>query len=245
MTPWILDAVRQLKCLGLKGFEDVCSRDRQNRRPVPGVTAQAARSRHDSLQGTLHFNGDYREHHRYRASGELARSRNCRQPQPSRAFSLPNSSPAMQLQGHQWQLAGVSHSAWPAPLPGPSPVRSLRARSRYVRRFVRASGALRFPPPYSSSVLGGEDARGLLREAVASPIFSVGANAGSLFQRCRRPIRDVSRVLLLQTRTARPGKQHCSQAGSTQMSGVGHLSHSIGVFVLLSLIARHHQGADG
>ena len=60
----------------------------------------------------------------------------------------------------------------------------------------------------------------------------------------RVPIRDVSYGLLVQTRTA-PRKQHCSQAGSIQMSRIGHLSPSVGVFVLRSLIVRYLQGADG
>jgi len=50
-------------------------------------------------------------------------------------------------------------------------------------------------------------------------------------------------VLLLRTRTA--SKQHCSQAGSTQMSRIGHLPHSFGAFVLRSPIVRYLQGADG
>ena len=53
-------------------------------------------------------------------------------------------------------------------------------------------------------------------------------------------------VLLLRTRTPKPRKQHCSQAGSTQMSEkIGHLPHSFGAFVLRSPIVRYLQGADG
>ena len=179
MTPWILDAVRQLKCLGLKGFEHACSRDRQNRRPVPGVTAQAARSRHDSLQGTLHFNGDYREHHRYRASGELARSRNCRLcnlREPSHCRTRRRQCNCRDTNG-SLRACRIRHGLRLCPVPHQSEACVL-ARATCVGSSG-LPGPCVFPPPYSSSVLGGEDARGLLREAVASPIFSVGANAGS------------------------------------------------------------------
>ena len=145
-----------------------------NRRPVPGVTAQAACSRHDSPQGTLHFNGDYCEHHRYRASGELARSRNrrlCNLREPSYCRLVAGNAIAGTPMAACGRVAFGMACAFARSLTSPKPARSLALRA-WVRQGFRGPC---FPPPYSSSALGGEDARGLLREAVASPIFSAAS----------------------------------------------------------------------